>query len=192
MKIQPIVEGQGEVAAFPVLLRRLRDTAQAFTLEVAKPIRRHRPQLVHEASLKDAISLALLTPELGGIVVLFDGDDDCPAQLGPTLRTWAEAAAGPVPCEVVIAHREYETWFLAGMDPPVPQVESIRDAKGRLFEGYIPTVDQASLSATFDMARSHARSRSFRRLVKGFGTLAAAMGSPIASWPPADWPLTQP
>ena len=33
MNIQPIVEGQGEVQAVPVLLRRLRDSAQAFELE---------------------------------------------------------------------------------------------------------------------------------------------------------------
>ena len=33
MRIQPIVEGYGEVAAVPVLLRRLRDEAEAFQIE---------------------------------------------------------------------------------------------------------------------------------------------------------------
>jgi len=35
--IQPIVEGQGEVDAVPVLLRRLRDEARAWGLE-ARPL----------------------------------------------------------------------------------------------------------------------------------------------------------
>ena len=40
MTIQPIVEGHGEVEAVPVLLRRLRDLAQTYPLEVNAP-RRH-------------------------------------------------------------------------------------------------------------------------------------------------------
>ena len=42
MTIQPIVEGHGEVEAVPILLRRLRDLARAYPLEVNAPIRRHR------------------------------------------------------------------------------------------------------------------------------------------------------
>jgi len=42
MNIQPIVEGHGEVSAVPVLLRRLRDQAQAFALDINAPIRRKR------------------------------------------------------------------------------------------------------------------------------------------------------
>ena len=52
MIIQPIVEGQGEVDAVPLLLRRLRDEAQAWGLEVAKPHRRPRTQLVKKEFLQ--------------------------------------------------------------------------------------------------------------------------------------------
>ena len=38
MKIQPIVEGYAEVQALPVLLRRLRDEAGVFDVEVNRPI----------------------------------------------------------------------------------------------------------------------------------------------------------
>jgi hypothetical protein len=38
MRIQPIVEGHGEVEAVPVLLRRFRDLAQTYPLEVNAPM----------------------------------------------------------------------------------------------------------------------------------------------------------
>jgi hypothetical protein len=51
MNIQPIVEGHGEVSAVPVLLRRLRDEAAAYRLEVNPPIRKPRSQLTNEQKL---------------------------------------------------------------------------------------------------------------------------------------------
>ena len=42
MIIQPIVEGQGDEAAVAVLLRRLRDEAKAWGLEIGRPHRRRR------------------------------------------------------------------------------------------------------------------------------------------------------
>lgn len=56
--IQPIVEGHGEVDAVPVLLRRLRDEAGAFDLQIGVPIRHTRAQLVREATLRQAVELA--------------------------------------------------------------------------------------------------------------------------------------
>ena len=69
MNIQPIVEGHGEVTAVPVLLRRLRDEAKAFAIDVNKPIRRRRSQLVEEAQLRRSIQLArlLLQPLLDSL-----------------------------------------------------------------------------------------------------------------------------
>jgi hypothetical protein len=102
LKIQPVVEGYGEVSALPVLLRRLSDSSGAFDLEIGRPIRRTRWELVNEAALRRSIRLALL------ILVLFDGDDDCPKTLAPRIQAWAQAEAREIPCMVVIAHREYE------------------------------------------------------------------------------------
>ena len=44
MIIQPIVEGYGEVEAFPVLLRRFVEEAQAWTVNIGRSIRRSRSQ----------------------------------------------------------------------------------------------------------------------------------------------------
>ncbi|MDD9987177.1 MAG: DUF4276 family protein [Spirochaetaceae bacterium] len=205
MKIQPIVEGHGDVEAVPVLLRRLADDAQAWEVRVGRSIRRNRSQLVEEAELQKAVRLALLQPDCSAILILFDADDDCPAELAPRIRGWAEAVAGKVPCAVVLAKREYEAWFLASIetlrgvrgirsDAAVhPEPESPRDAKGQLERrmvcgsSYIERTDQPALSARFAFPEAHRRCRSFRKLTSAFGTLVRAMGVDLSPWPPAAW-----
>jgi hypothetical protein len=104
-----------------------------------------------------------------------------------------------------MANREYEAWFLASIEalrgkagilPDAashPQPEMPRDAKGELERrmpssaSYSPTVDQAALTAHFDLQNAYRRCRSFRKLVSAFGTLAAAAGVAPAVWPPAAW-----
>src|SRR5258706_12428867 len=116
MIIQPVVEGQGDVDAVPLLLRRLRDEAQAWGLEVAKPHRKPRGKLVKKDFLQSAVQLAGLTPDCAGILILFDADDDCPKNLAAVLEEWAQEVAGGKPCVVVVANREYEAWFLASIE----------------------------------------------------------------------------
>lgn len=205
MIIQPIVEGQGDVDAVPLLLRRLRDEAQAWGLEVAKPHRKPRKQLVKKEFLQIAVQFAGLTPDCAGILILFDADDDCPKDLAPVLEGWAQEVAGGKPCVVVVANREYEAWFLASIEalrgkagilPEAashPDPESHRDAKGELEKRmphgatYAPTADQAPLTAHLDLESAYRRCRSFRKLVSAFGVLATAAGVAPAVWPPASW-----
>jgi len=205
MMIQPIVEGQGEEEAVPILLRRLRDTAQAWTLDVGKPHRRRRTQLVKKDSLQTAVRVAALREDCVGILVIFDADDDCPKELAPTLEEWAREAAGGKACALVMANREYEAWFLASIEElrgtagilsdatSHPEPEAPRDAKGQLEHrmpsgaSYSPTVDQAPLTAHFNMESAYRRCRSFRKLVLAFGVLAAAAGVAPDVWPPASW-----
>jgi hypothetical protein len=192
VKIQLIVEGHGEVGAFPVLVRRLRDEAGNYEMDFGRPIRRKRSELVVEQQLVRAIELALLTPDCAAILVLLDADDDCPAKLGPQLQAWAEKACrGRVPCAVVLAMHEYEAWILAGLSPPHPDPEGVRGAKEEVARrrdgGYIPSADQAPLSAIIDLDACYQACRSFRRLVRSIGLLAEGIGSPIASWPPPAW-----
>jgi hypothetical protein len=178
--IQPIVEGQGEVEAAPVLLRRLRDEAQAWDLEVARPHRKHRTQLVRKDSLQTAVRVAALGSDCQAILILFDADDDCPKDRAPLLEQWASEAAGGRPCAVVMANREYEAWFLASIETlrgtagiradatSHPDPELPRDAKGELERrmapraNYSPTVDQARLTARLDLGDAYRRCRSFR------------------------------
>lgn len=207
--IQPIVEGHGEVDAVPVLLRRLRDEAGVFDLQIGVPIRRTRAQLVREETLRQAVELARRQPNGSSILILLDGDDDCPRELAPQIEEWARAAAGGFPSAVVMAHREYEAWFLAAIEslrgqrgirvdashPDDP--ESARGAREALEDlmiagsSYHTTADQPALTAMFDLGAAYRRSRSFRRMVSAFGTLARVQGIELAAWPPAEWLVQQ-
>ena len=204
MVIQPIVEGHGEVEAFPVLLRRLRDEAQVWTVNIGRSIRRTRSQLMQKTGVEQAVRMALKEKDCGAILFLFDGDDDCPAELGPTVQAWA-AVATHIPCSVVIAHREYEAWFLAAieslrgyrgvLDDAEPHLnpENPRDAKGQ-FEArmqanasYLERTDQPAFSERFSLSDAYRRSRSFQKLTSSFGHLVSSMGKDIGVWPPAAW-----
>lgn len=205
MTIQPIVEGHGDVAAVPVLLRRFVEVAEVWSVSIGRPIRQPRSRLVEEAGVKRAVQLARVQPNCGAVLMLFDGNSDCPAKLGPTIHTWASEAAGGLPCGVVLAHREYEAWFLAA-------VESLRGHRGirtdaehhsdpeyprgakeqlelRMDPGatYLETSDQAALSAKFSLSSAYRGSRSFRKLCHLFGNLVEAMGHDIETWPPTAW-----
>ena len=204
MNIQPIVEGHGDVVAVPVLLRRLVAEAQAWPVEIGRPIKRPRNQLVQQPGLDTAVNLAL-HHGCDAILIMFDGDDDCPAELGHVVHGWATAAARGVPCEVVLPHREYESWFLASIEslrgargvrvdaPLHPDPEAPRGAKEKLEArmnsgtSYLERTDQPALSAQFSMATAHARARSFRKLTKSFGDLLRAMGQRVDPWPPVVW-----
>ena len=205
MIIQSIVEGYGEVDAVPVLLRRLQDEIAAHGFQIARPIRRKRSELSTEEQVRRSVRLALGTPECCGILILFDSDDACPKELGPAVQNWAQAEAGEIKCEVVLAHREYEAWFIAaieslrgirGVMPDAishPTPETVRDCKGALEErmqantSYSPRVDQAALTARVDLVQAHKVCRSFRRMTKAFGNLALAAGVELQGWPPDAW-----
>ncbi len=205
MNIQPIVEGDGEVSAVPVLLRRLRDASGAYSLGVNAPIKQARSDLVREDGVRKAVRLALLQPDCAAILMMFDSDDDCPKEIAPLIQVWAQAESRPIPCFVVVPTREYESWFLA-------TVESLRGVRGILADAtshaapesprgaaeelrkrmtpnrsYSKRVDQPALTGRFDMATAYRRCRSVRRMVKVFGLLAADVGITIEKWPPSEW-----
>ena len=205
MKLYPIVEGHGEVAAVPVLLRRLFSEAQCF-VDVGRPIRHNRSLLRTSKGVQDVVQLARLQPDCAAIVILFDSDNECPVECAAEVRAWALEAALQTPCEVVAACREYETWFLAAIESlrgkfgisvdaiPPPTPESKRDAKGALEEfmprhrAYSETINQPAMSAMFDLGLAHRRNHSFRKLVKAVGEILAKLGQPIpGEWPPFHW-----
>jgi hypothetical protein len=205
MKVQPIVEGHGDVDAVPVLLRRLLKEASVFNIDVGRPIRRSQSELHTQTGIQKAVRLALLQPECAAILFIFDSEDSCPKELAPTILEWARQVAGSRLCSVVLAYREYETWFLAAIESLrgkcgiqddaefLPNYENLRGAKEAL-EKYMPrnrsyheTIDQVKLTVHFDLSRAYSRSRSFRKLVKSVGDVITVLGSPCVPWPPTNW-----
>lgn len=205
MNIQPIVEGHGDVEAFPILLRRLLVEAGRSIVGVGHPIRRRRHELARESDLQKAVRLAILQQNCRAVLILFDGDSDCPATLGPQVREWALASAGNVPCEVVIAHREYEAWFLAAIESlrghrdirgdaeSHPSPEGPRGAKEQLEarmrpdRSYMERMHQPAFSSIFSMNDAYRRSRSFRKLTGSLGALLSSLQQDVCTWPPPAW-----
>jgi len=205
MTIYPIVEGYGEVQAVPVLIRRLLTEANCFVVNVGRPIRRSQSQFHSQEGVRVAVKVALRQPDCSGILLLLDGEDDCPKELAEDIRGWAFEAAGRVPCDVIVAYREYETWFLAAIEslagkygirngaaaPADP--ESRRDSKAALeefmpdYRAYSETGDQPGMSAEFDMKLAFRRNRSFRKLVTAVGKMLTQLHQPIVAWPPHHW-----
>lgn len=180
----PIVEGEGDKAAVPILLRRMVPAIEpGRPVTVATPMRVTRASLLKAGELERYVDLATRTHGgAGAVLVLVDADADCAATLGPALQARAEAARPDSPVAVVLAVQEYECWFLAAASSiggqrslpthvaPPDDPEGVRDAKGwikqRRTDGraYGPTVDQPALTAVFDMGLARAGAPSFDKL----------------------------
>jgi hypothetical protein len=183
--IASIVEGDGEVHALPVLLRRICEwQTPDRRVQVLPPIRVRRDLFINKA-LEFERYLLLAASKCGAsgwILVLIDADDDCPAATAPRVLDRAVKIVPHRPVSVVMANRELEAWFIAAADSlngyrslsiPAgdPQIdpEGPRDAKGwirqRMTSGtYSETTDQAKFCSRLDLQLAHDRSRSFRKL----------------------------
>jgi len=152
----PIVEGDGEVRALPLLLRRLfHEVLQVYDINVAQPKNAHGcGNLTASDQLERFVKYALLEPECDGVLVLIDNDavegvigtnelnDTCAPAFACYLATRIHHLSPTKPVVIVVARWEYESWFLASLDTmnqaiSIPQgtaypgdIESERSAKG--------------------------------------------------------------
>jgi hypothetical protein len=98
MPIQPVtiacvVEGHGEVPGLPKLLHRIARGQSIPDLRTPLPFRRNRGSLVRPGGIEAAVkAMAQQITEDGGVLVVLDADDDCPADLGPALLRRAQDA----------------------------------------------------------------------------------------------------
>ena len=185
MKVVSIVEGDGEVAALPILLRRIGEwRTPGNYVDVATPIRVSRDRFLNrEDQFKQFLLLAAgKCGKDGWILILLDADDACPAELGRDILNRARACVPHRQISVVLANREYEAWFIAAakslsghrgfqfnLTESIVDAETPRDAKGWLKERmsggtYGEVTDQPAFSALLDLQQAHDRSRSFRKL----------------------------
>ena len=189
IRIGCIVEGHGEVAAVPLLIRRIAESLYPeLGIDTPHPIRVSRDKVIKPGELERAVTLAARNIRgQGAIFILLDSDDDCPAQLGPALLYRALQVRSDLPIAVVLAKHEFEAWFLAAAEslqgqrglrndllPPI-NPEGIRGAKGWLRQGlksgetYRETLDQPALTARFDLDQArHADSfdKCYRDIVR--------------------------
>jgi hypothetical protein len=171
--VAPIVEGHAEVESVPILIRRIAASINPEVgITVARPFREPADRLRKPDMLERAIEL--LIRKYGRsirILILLDCDwlGCCPKSDGPLLSARATRYAPDVQTSVVLAHREFECWFIAaglsiqgtrGLQNPLPQVdnpENIRGAKEWLTDHmprsqpYASTDDQPAFCNEIDL-----------------------------------------
>ena len=189
VRVVAIVEGHGEAEAVPLLIRRIgQEVSPLSTPDVVKPIRVPRGSMLKTGELDRYVSLAgIRVGSDGRILILLDAHRDCPAELRTTILERARATRSDLPIEVVLANREYESWFIAAVeslrgvrgistDTDGPQdPESIQGAKewlrDRMTGSYHPTADQAALTARFDLELARRRAPSFDKMWRAVSAL---------------------
>lgn len=196
-KLAVIVEGQGEIAAVPVLLQRIAAAASHATPPRVHPFRVPRQKVVQPSRFENVIELAArsVAPR-GSILVLLDADENCPAKLGPDLLARARRARGDLKIRVVLAKPEFEAWFIGAAEsiagkcglradlrcPSNP--EDRRNAKGWLSRhmphrrSYKPMQHQKALAGVFDIEAARKRAPSFDKFCRDVEGLLASASTP--------------
>jgi hypothetical protein len=187
-----IVEGQGEQEALPILIRRIAEELAIHRAFSFQSFRQPASRLRKPAELEKQVEFAARKiGRDGAILILLDCDDGCPAREAPELLRRARSARSDMAISVVLAKREFETWFVAAAEslagkhdfPPdlaAPgDPESIRGAKEWLGDrmnasyGYRATIHQAKLTACFDIHAAR-RSDSFDKFYREIQRLILA------------------
>lgn len=191
LRIAPIVEGHGEAESMLLLLNRIwYELVGEGSLDVIRPIRHPRSQLVKESGLRRAVQLAArklstkarsVRPRHSLILILIDADQDCPVSIASELKRWADAEAPNHEIASVVAHVEYETWFVAAASSLKeylsfgPEEAKEPEAK-RLGKAWVQshfrigryseTADQPRLTAMMDLTLCRRGSPSFDKLCR--------------------------
>ncbi len=186
--IAPIVEGHGEVQAVPKLLKRLAaDATPDAQLRLNPALRVKAGSFINDDDyFKKYLELAARKAKPwpnSCVMILLDCEDACPGELGPKLLEKAKACRSDVRIIVILACREYETWFLAAarslqgvcglpadIEPP-DNSETIRNAKGwlstKMSLPYNEANHQPKLTDVFAFQEAMAVA-SFARVVRKF------------------------
>lgn len=182
-KILPIVEGDGDVAAVPVLIRRILQANSRYDVQVLSPHKRGELPKV-----KANFERFFKTAALEGVPVLCVLDFDCSQCIDAIsdeqdLQHRAKKIHPSLPFAACLIVKEFESLFLwdeASTRQALPNIikntifplnpEDIRPAKEWLSKAqpsglaYKPTVHQAKLAAAVNLDVLRARSPSYQRL----------------------------
>ena len=201
-----VVEGEGDKAAVPALVAKVRQ-AQGIPLPhvpaAGVSVRQlHMDTARGREEVEKVCELYRNRPNVEALLITQDSDDSCPRDLAPEVAAWVRPLSLAFPVAVVLFYREYETLFLAGSAslqgkplrgaadrPGIPagavfvgNPEARRGAKGwvgeRLGRRYVETIDQLAFTKTLDLADTALQGlSSFRRLISGLAFLGQHVGT---------------
>jgi len=187
-RIACVVEGHGEVQALPILIRRIVQSVLDVYVDVPTPLRLSRGRFAKDQEFERfaRFAAAKAGPQ-GAIFILADADDDCPVDLAASRAPILDRL--DVPSAVVLANRQYESWFLTAASslsgqrglsqglaaPPNPEdmpnpkrwleEHHQQNVEGRKRWCYSEVTDQPALTAVMDLAESR-RSSSLDKLFR--------------------------
>lgn len=182
------VEGPGDRQALPKLLYKIVPPGSVIVEPVV--VKRHR--IVKQGELERWVEAVLNKKDCAAIIVLLDADDDAPCLLGPALRERAQSVSHKE-CRVVLANREFEAWFIAGIEslagcagirpdvkcPSSPEaISGGKEWLSRQMEGnstYSPTLHQALLASKLDLESAQRKSDSLNKFVRDVKSIAEAL-----------------
>jgi hypothetical protein len=195
--IQPLVEGRGEEAAIPNLIRRIASDAESYGAKVAQGHFHPRGKMRKLEELKDFIKVAKRQRGCAAILVIFDADDECPGDINDDLLEAARLEALPHVLAMVYPVRMIESWLLASpsalreyfdlteiqlADLHTLDPDSVRNPKAMLQrltpapDTYVSSVDMAGICSLLDIGEALSRSRSFKKFYQETISLLESIG----------------
>lgn len=128
--VAPIVEGDGEVSCVEILLKRIgKELLGGISVTIAdRPLLLPRDKFLNPTDLHAKLKIAAgnlrdrrfqWLRDQGWrsfVLVLRDTDGEFPCVLGPKILEIAQDVGLPLDVSCVVAHHEYETWFVASAD----------------------------------------------------------------------------
>lgn len=190
LRVQPIVEGQGEESSVRKLLERIwYDLFQADRIDVLRPLRKPSGTLSKEEGLKAAVNAAKIKLDNRPpddfqklVLILIDSEGKPPCTLAPQLLRWAKESRADADIACIMPHPMFETWFaasassLAGVNGlPNNLVAPVNSEENKLGKAwlkkqlprkYSETVDQPRFTAKMDLTQCRKESRSFDKLCR--------------------------
>jgi hypothetical protein len=184
----------------PILIRRIvAESRPKVVVDIATTLRVPESSLRRDGQLERHVERAArLLPGRGGILIVLDCDWEggCPAIDGPDFLDRVQGVRPDLRVAVVLAKREFESWFLAAADslrgrrglpanleaPANP--EEIRGAKEWLSSkmpptrGYSSTTDQPALAALVDI-ESARQADSFDKFYREVERLVTALSKEV-------------
>jgi hypothetical protein len=194
-KIHILVEGDGEVAAAKLLVRRiLFEKHERYEFQLETYNASGRGNLTTDKGLEFFLNRLRRDKDCGAVLILLDAEKEdvaCPPRLAKSFAEQSQKLNLPFPVVVVVAVCEYESWFLANLESIAPKYgieakyegnpEEECSAKGWLErqmpkdQKYRETVDQEKMSQLMNIEKTYEACRSFKRLVDALGELLKAI-----------------
>ena len=122
-----LVEGPGDLAAVPVLLRKLLQQANLFDWRPGDLMKVGELPALRKRLDKfaGALRIKMTSNQCHGVLVLLDLEDGCPRAEAWQLAAEFAAFGLPYPVAVVFAHRKYEEWLVASLPTIAPNSLSL-------------------------------------------------------------------